>query len=96
MFGEAELLQLAIANLIENALDFAPTASSIEFELQRDAQQVRLSVRDRGGGVEDYALARLGQRFFSTPRPAEPGALPRKGRSPFSTRRTGILCPGSS
>jgi len=40
---------------------------------------VRLVVRDHGSGVEDYALARLGQRFFSTPRPAEPGEVPRKG-----------------
>jgi two-component system sensor histidine kinase CreC len=79
VFGEAELLQLAIANLVENALDFAPPDSGIEFDLRRDAQQVRLVVRDHGCGVEDYALARLGERFFSTPRPAEPGKLPRKG-----------------
>jgi len=79
VFGETELLQLAIANLIENALDFAPPDSSIEFDLRRDAQRVRLVVRDHGSGVEDYALARLGQRFFSTPRPAEPGEVPRKG-----------------
>jgi two-component system sensor histidine kinase CreC len=79
VFGEAELLQLAVANLVENALDFAPPDSSIEFELRREAQQVRLVVRDHGGGVEDYALARLGERFFSTSRPAEPGELPRKG-----------------
>jgi two-component system sensor histidine kinase CreC len=79
VFGETELLQLAIANLIENALDFAPPDSSIEFELRRDAQRVRLLVRDHGSGVEDYALARLGQRFFSTPRPAKPGEVPRKG-----------------
>lgn len=79
VLGEAELLQLAIANLVENALDFAPRGRSIEFELQQAAQKVRLVVRDHGPGVEDFALERLGERFFSTPRPAEAGKLPRKG-----------------
>jgi two-component system sensor histidine kinase CreC len=79
VFGEAELLQLAVANLLENAIDFAPPASTIELGLRHDAQHLRLVVRDYGPGVEDFALARLGQRFFSTQRPAEPGELPRKG-----------------
>jgi two-component system sensor histidine kinase CreC len=80
VFGEAELLQLAITNLLENAVDFAPEGSEIELSLQMlDTERVQLAVRDSGPGVEDYALQRLGQRFFSTPRPAEPGELPRKG-----------------
>jgi two-component system sensor histidine kinase CreC len=79
VLGEVELLQLAITNLVENALDFAPRDSAIEFELQQAAQRARLIVRDHGPGVEDFALERLGQRFFSTPRPAEAGELPRKG-----------------
>jgi len=80
VLGEAELLQLAIANLLENAIDFAPPASVIELSLRRpDPQHVLLTVRDHGPGIADYALPRLGQRFFSTPRPAEPGELPRKG-----------------
>ena len=79
VLGEAELLQLAITNLVENALDFALRGRSIEFALQQAAQRVRLVVRDHGPGVEDFALERLGERFFSTPRPAEAGKLPRKG-----------------
>lgn len=79
VLGEPELLQLAVANLVENAIDFAPPDSEIEIAIRRDAAQARLAVRDHGPGVEDYALARLGQRFFSTPRPSEPGELPRKG-----------------
>jgi two-component system sensor histidine kinase CreC len=40
---------------------------------------VHFAVRDHGPGVEDYALARLGERFFSTPRPAPPGQPATKG-----------------
>jgi two-component system sensor histidine kinase CreC len=77
--GEAELLALAVGNVLDNAVDFAPEDERIELTLAAGAGEATLSVRDRGPGVEDYALARLGQRFFSTPRPAGAGAPARKG-----------------
>jgi two-component system sensor histidine kinase CreC len=36
-------------------------------------------LRDHGPGAPDFALARLGQRFYSTPRPAAAGEVARKG-----------------
>jgi two-component system sensor histidine kinase CreC len=77
--GEAELLQLAIGNVLDNALDFAPRGSVIELSLVHGQGALSLSIRDHGPGVPDYALQRLGERFFSTPRPAELGQQPRKG-----------------
>ncbi len=77
--GEAELLELAFGNVLENAIDFAPAASCIELRLDATATEARLGVRDRGPGVEDFALPRLGERFFSTPRPAASGETLRKG-----------------
>ena len=81
--GEAELLQLAISNLIENAIDFAPHGStialSIELKTEARVTKVSLSLRDRGPGVPDYAMDRLGQRFFSTARPAADGRAARRG-----------------
>jgi two-component system, OmpR family, sensor histidine kinase CreC len=44
------------------------------------AEAATISIRDHGVGVPPYALARLGERFFSTPRPAAGSTdLPRKG-----------------
>jgi two-component system sensor histidine kinase CreC len=77
--GEAELLELAIANLIENALDFGAAGGTLELSLVCDAESATLSVRDDGAGVADYALPRLGERFFSTPRPSGPDETLRKG-----------------
>ncbi|HSI57067.1 MAG TPA: two-component system sensor histidine kinase CreC [Ideonella sp.] len=77
--GDPELLQLALANLLDNAIDFAPRGSVIELSVEPAPQPPCLTLRDHGPGVEDYALPRLGERFFSTPRPAAPGQLPRKG-----------------
>jgi two-component system sensor histidine kinase CreC len=63
--AEPGLLVLAISNLLENARAFAPPGSSIVLEASGSA----VSVRDFGPGVADFALPRLGERFFSTARP---------------------------
>ncbi|WP_027015475.1 two-component system sensor histidine kinase CreC [Comamonas composti] len=62
---EAGLVVLAISNLLQNALDFSPTGSTVAIELG----PARISVRDQGPGVPPALLGRLGQRFFTTPRP---------------------------
>jgi hypothetical protein len=48
VLGEAELLQLAIANLSRTRSTSHARGRSIEFELQQAAQKVRLVVRDHG------------------------------------------------
>lgn len=62
---DAELITLALGNLLDNAIDFAPTGSTVRLTLAG----AHLSVQDQGPGVPDYALPRLGERFFTTARP---------------------------
>ena len=62
---EAALVALAVSNLLDNAIDFSPVGGSVRVDLAGG----RISVTDAGPGVPDYALPRLGERFFSTPRP---------------------------
>jgi len=66
--GDAFLLQRAVANLLVNAIEFAPPDSRIELSLHGDAQ-VELAVRDHGPGLPDYARERVFEKFFSLPRP---------------------------
>lgn len=68
---DAERLAFALSNLLANAIDFAPEATVLEVAVQRQADCMTLSVRDHGPGVPAYALPRLGERFFSTPRPRD-------------------------
>ena len=63
---EEELVTLAIGNLLDNAICFAPTRSTIRVELQG----AQVTVQDQGPGAPDYALARLGERFFTTAQPS--------------------------
>jgi two-component system sensor histidine kinase CreC len=67
--GNAFLLGQAVANLLENAVDFSPVGGSIEVELRQEGERLHLQVRDRGPGVPDFALARVFERFYSLPRP---------------------------
>jgi two-component system sensor histidine kinase CreC len=62
---EAELVTLAIGNLIDNAIDFSPEGAAVRVELHGST----VAVQDAGPGVPEYALARLGERFFTTARP---------------------------
>ncbi|MPN09364.1 Sensor protein CreC [bioreactor metagenome] len=62
---EADLVTLAIGNLIDNAIDFSPEGGTVRIALDGTT----VSVSDQGPGVPDYALARLGERFFTTARP---------------------------
>ncbi|MDI1253834.1 two-component system sensor histidine kinase CreC [Thermomonas sp.] len=67
--GDAFLLQQALVNLIDNALDFAPRGSSIQLHASHDAQGICIEVRDRGPGVPEFARERVFERFYSLPRP---------------------------
>jgi two-component system sensor histidine kinase CreC len=69
--GDAFLLQQAIANLLDNAIDFSPPAGEIVVRLaySSDRNRLCLYVRDQGSGAPDYALPQLFERFYSLPRP---------------------------
>lgn len=67
--GDAFLLRQALVNLLDNALDFAPSGSTVDIGVQHDDDGVRFDVADRGPGVPDYALERVFERFYSLPRP---------------------------
>jgi two-component system, OmpR family, sensor histidine kinase CreC len=67
--GSRFLLRQAIGNLLDNAIDFSPADGRLAIELDRDGEKARLLIRDQGPGIPDYAMSRLFERFYSTPRP---------------------------
>jgi len=58
-----DLLQRAVANLVRNALRYAGDAP-VELSVARGGQAIHILVRDRGPGVPEAALARLGEPFY--------------------------------
>jgi two-component system sensor histidine kinase CreC len=68
--GDAFLLQQALDNLIDNAIDFSPEGGIITISIEETRDDCQVTVRDRGPGAPEFALPRLFERFYSLPRPA--------------------------
>ena len=58
-------MTMALTNLLDNAMDFSAPGCTVRVELDG----TNVAVQDSGPGVPDYALPRLGERFFTTARP---------------------------
>ncbi|MFA6013156.1 MAG: two-component system sensor histidine kinase CreC [Desulfobacteraceae bacterium] len=67
--GEPFLLQQALSNLLQNAIDFSPVQGRLELDGQVDGQLLTLSIRDHGPGFPDYAKPKLFDKFYSLERP---------------------------
>ena len=67
--GDTFLLHQAIANLIQNALDFSPRGGRIDLSVEVEGNTLRFVVRDFGPGMPDYAKTRVFDKFFSLQRP---------------------------
>ncbi|MEO6363493.1 MAG: two-component system sensor histidine kinase CreC [Caldimonas sp.] len=68
--GDAFLLQRAVANLLDNALDFSPAGGTVEIEVGVKGRVCDVIVRDGGPGIPDFAEAKVFEKFYSLARPA--------------------------
>ena len=64
------MLRQALANVIENAVDFSAPGDEILVSVQRKGSAgVEIAVSDNGPGIPDYAKSKVCEKFFSLPRP---------------------------
>lgn len=68
--GDRFLLQQALGNLLDNAIEFSPEKGEIAVHIASDHAHHVIALRDHGPGAPDYALPHLFDRFYSLPRPA--------------------------
>jgi two-component system sensor histidine kinase QseC len=62
--ANADLLSLALRNLLENALRYLPEGGRVILGAEQRGNETRLWVRDNGAGVAEEELARLTERFY--------------------------------
>ena len=67
--GDPFLLRRAVSNLLDNAIDFAPSGSEVHLGLDADTRHARIVVRDHGPGIPDYARDKVFEKFYSLARP---------------------------
>jgi two-component system phosphate regulon sensor histidine kinase PhoR len=58
------MLQQAVENLIQNAIQHSPTGRSVRIEAVRAGNEVVLRVIDEGCGIAAQHLPRLFERFY--------------------------------
>ena len=62
--GDADLIGIAIRNLLDNAIRYTQPEHTVWLEVKAGADAYTLSVRDNGPGVPPATLPRLGERFY--------------------------------
>jgi two-component system, OmpR family, sensor histidine kinase CreC len=67
--GDALLLRRALANLIDNAIDFSPEGGTVRVSITAWPRSVELRVADSGPGIPAYAGDKVFDKFFSLERP---------------------------
>jgi two-component system sensor histidine kinase CreC len=63
--GDRFILRAAVANLLENALEFSPADSELNIEILLEKETVVMHIDDQGPGVPEYALEKVFERFYS-------------------------------
>lgn len=57
-------IEIALSNLVDNALKFTPGGGRVEVSAESDDRKIRLLVRDTGIGVAEKDKARIFDRFY--------------------------------
>lgn len=64
LFGDRDLIQQAVANLLDNALKFSPKNGSVALTTEVTKDAAKLIVADHGPGIPEAERARATERFF--------------------------------
>jgi two-component system sensor histidine kinase CreC len=67
--GDPFLLRRAVSNLLDNAIDFSPPGAEVALALHVGSREARITVRDHGQGIPDYAREQVFEKFYSLARP---------------------------
>lgn len=64
MLGDPELMGVALRNLIVNARRHSPEPEAVKLRIERQAQEVIVTVTDQGPGIEPSEREKIFEKFF--------------------------------
>lgn len=62
--GNPDMIMIMLRNLIDNAIRYSPQDSLVKIEINENAQNIILEVKDQGPGIPDNLKSRVFERFF--------------------------------
>lgn len=65
IIADTDLFELAILNLLENAVKYSKTSPHIEMEIYQEGPELFLSVQDQGIGISESDLPHVFDRFYT-------------------------------
>jgi signal transduction histidine kinase len=72
--GDLLMLQMAVNNLIDNAIKYSPKETAITIALSRESQSVKLVVKDEGKGIDTDEKEKVFDKFYRIGNKATKGA----------------------
>jgi two-component system, OmpR family, sensor histidine kinase CiaH len=72
--GDTLLLQMAVNNLIDNAIKYSAKETTIEVLLKEENNNITLQVKDEGKGIADEEKRKVFDKFYRTGNAATKGA----------------------
>jgi K+-sensing histidine kinase KdpD len=63
-YGDARRVEQIVANLLDNAAKYSPAATTIDVTVKSGGDEMIVSVKDRGRGIETEHLDRIFERFY--------------------------------
>lgn len=66
LYGNAELLEILVTNLLQNAYRYGKSGGNVWVILEKDTASVRLAVKDDGIGIAEADLTRIFDRFYQS------------------------------
>lgn len=71
--GDRELMEYALYNLLTNAVKYSPAETNVYIASSAGGDQLRLSVRDEGMGMDAKELRQIFRKFYRTKRAEQSG-----------------------
>src|SRR3989344_90420 len=65
IIADADLLELALLNIVENGIKYSKEPGEIEILIRQKEKEVRLIVKDKGIGIPETELAHVFDRFYT-------------------------------
>lgn len=64
VLGDRRQIEMAIGNLVENAINYSPDRTRVAIALREDGDLAEISVSDQGIGIPEKDIERIFERFY--------------------------------